>query len=71
MSSDLQLLPDFGRRDYVVGLFGREIMGIGGVFCSANIVIVFNPVGILIAKHFSSYRFYLQILNKGRKFNDS
>lgn len=65
MSSDLQLLPNVARRHNIVRLMMTEIMSIGRVLSSPQVVIILDSVWIFVADHLRSDWLDVLILYEG------
>ena len=65
MSSDLQLLADVARRHDIVRLVMAEVMSIGRVLSSPQVVVILNSVRILVADHLWSDWLDVLVLNEG------
>jgi hypothetical protein len=57
-------LSDVGRRYYIVRLIVREVMSVGRVLCSSDVIIILYPKGIFITENFWSDGFDLMLLNE-------
>lgn len=71
VSSDLQFLADVARRHDIVGLVMAEVVSVGRVLSSPQVIVVLNPVWIFIADHLGSHRLDVLVLNEGRDINDA
>ena len=65
MSSDLQLLADIARRHDIVRLVMAEVMSIGRVLSSPQVIVVLNSIWIFVADHLRSDWLDVLVLNEG------
>lgn len=71
VSSDLQFLADVARRHDIVGLMMAEVVSVGRVLSSPQVIVILDPVWIFIADHLGSHWLDVLVLYEGRDIDDA